>query len=584
MTASQSDTPPPFDPVNVVEINSITDGKIINVNLYSGRAEITRLYKVNARTGQNKFKITGLPDVLDHDSVRVEGRGSATIHDVIMSEAPVKRASSTSPALEALKMKRSRTKNALDRCNELLASLGSYLGTAHVKHIAANDLGSFVDNYTTTCERLDERVIELKQELEVIDADLKAARDALGIARESELLRQQIAISVFVEVGGDVEVVLIYAVWDANWEAAYDIRVETDSKEAPVTLIYKAMITQSTGESWNDIPLTLETATPMFGVEIPSLSNWNISVYRAQPRHYSQHEPQPSIIPLPQLRHSAPGTIFPGSTRSHSRASASPEPPMILHRGLHVSSKGNVSATFKIPGLISIPSDGKSHNITIVELKLDAAMSWVAIPKQDAKVHLKAKIKNASEYTLLQGSGSVYVDGSFISRSNVPLVSPQESFDCPLGLDPTIRITYHPRSKKTTHSGLYRKTINHAYSQRITIFNTKTIPIKDLKVVDQIPVSEDSQVTVKLTSPALTLPVPASENSKNSNNKVLLPVSVTKGVSAQWDGADEDSVDRESLGRNGRLNWMCEVPAQEKVNLVLSWEVTASANTPIIGL
>ena len=42
-------------------------------------------------------------------------------------------------------------------------------------------------------------------------------------------------------------------------------------------------------------------------------------------------------------------------------------------------------------------------------------------------------IKNASDYTLLAGQASVYVDGSFISRSDVPAVSPQESFDCPLG-------------------------------------------------------------------------------------------------------------------------------------------------------
>ncbi|KAF8877365.1 hypothetical protein BD779DRAFT_1677356 [Infundibulicybe gibba] len=557
MTTSQSDTPPPFDPVNIVEINSITDGKIVNVHLYSGRAEITRLYRVNARTGQNRFSITDLPNVLDRDSLRVEGRGSATIHDVTMSETPAKEAPSTSPAFEALEVKRSRTKNALDRCNELLASLGSYLGTAHVKHIAANDLGSFIDNYTTTCERLDERVIELRQELEAIDADLKVARDALGIAQENELLRQQVAISVFAEVGGDVEVVLIYAVRNANWKAAYDIRVETDGKETPVTLIYKAMIMQTTGESWSDVPLILETITPTFGVKIPSLSDWNISASRDQTWKSSRRKSSyQSVLPVPSR---------------FSMAAPPLEPQMMSHRGLDVSSKGNVSATFRIPGLISIPSDGGSHNITIVELKLDAIMSWVAVPKRDAKVHLKAKIKNASEYTLLQGSGSVYVDGSFISRSNVPLVSQQESFDCPLGLDPTIRIIYHPRSKKTTHSGLYTKTINHVHSQRITIFNTKTIPIKGLKVVDQIPVSEDSQITVKLTNPALTLPVPP-------------PVSVTGGVSAQWDGADEDDVDRESLGRDGKLNWMCEVPAQEKINLLLSWEVTASANTPITGL
>jgi hypothetical protein len=38
------------------------------------------------------------------------------------------------------------------------------------------------------------------------------------------------------------------AVHSANWSAGYDIRVNMQTKETPVTLIYKAAITQSTGE------------------------------------------------------------------------------------------------------------------------------------------------------------------------------------------------------------------------------------------------------------------------------------------------------------------------------------------------
>jgi hypothetical protein len=123
------------------------------------------------------------------------------------------------------------------------------------------------------------------------------------------------------------------------------------------------------------------------------------------------------------------------------------------NRGLVVSSKGDVTATFSVPGLMTVPSDGASHNVTITQLELEAVMSWISVPKKSPKAHLtvrshryfflgpslfisdytQAKIKNESEYTFLSGVASVYVDGSFISRSDVPAVSPQESFDCPLG-------------------------------------------------------------------------------------------------------------------------------------------------------
>ena len=40
---------------------------------------------------------------------------------------------------------------------------------------------------------------------------------------------------------------------------------------------------------------------------------------------------------------------------------------------------------------------------------------------------------NTSEYTLLTGQASVFVDGSFIAKANMPAVNPQEKFDYSLG-------------------------------------------------------------------------------------------------------------------------------------------------------
>jgi len=251
--------------------------------------------------------------------------------------------------------------------------------------------------------------------------------------------------------------------------------------------------------------------------------------------------------------------------------------------GAAVTSKGNVSATFRVPGLVSIPCDGDAHNFTIVELGLKAAMSWVAVPKIDAKTHLNARITNASEYTLLTGNASVYVDGSFISRSVVPAVSPQESFDCPLGLDPSIRITYHPVLKTRSQSGFYTKSATHVFSQRITVHNTKTVAIGRLKIVDQIPISQDSQIEVRLMTPALTIPAEGSNSTSKGGVKPQV-LNVSTGVVAQWDGVDEPGSDLEALGVDRKVKWVCSIPAQGKINLSLEWEVTAPARATVVGL
>ena len=158
------------------------------------------------------------------------------------------------------------------------------------------------------------------------------------------------------------------------------------SKDKPITLIYKGTITQDTGEDWNDVPLTLETAMPTFGVDVPTLTPWTLSVFnpaivkmkRSRSIGMPSASPFASLAVAPQLISSLRG-----------RASESSESLEIQHRELQVSSKGYVSATFGIPGLINIPSDNVGHNVTIVKLSLDATMNWVCVPKKDTRVHLK---------------------------------------------------------------------------------------------------------------------------------------------------------------------------------------------------
>ena len=63
-------------------------------------------------------------------------------------------------------------------------------------------------------------------------------------------------------------------------------------------------------------------------------------------------------------------------------------PPTILPQVAMVSSLGDVSATFGVPGLTTIPSDGAQHTVTIALLKLDAKLCWVSVPKRDPKMYL----------------------------------------------------------------------------------------------------------------------------------------------------------------------------------------------------
>lgn len=162
------------------------------------------------------------------------------------------------------------------------------------------------------------------------------------------------------------------------------------SKDKPVTLVYKGTITQDTGEDWDDVPLTLETATPTFGVSVPTLDPWTLSVYQYYAMKKSKSIGSGRWFNAEQESMRMRGAVpQPAPAAAGSAAFADAPPSVIQHRGLQVSSKGYINATFGVPGLISIPSDNVGHNVTIVKLSLDATMNWICVPKKDLRVHLK---------------------------------------------------------------------------------------------------------------------------------------------------------------------------------------------------
>lgn len=55
----------------------------------------------------------------------------------------------------------------------------------------------------------------------------------------------------------------------------------------------------------------------------------------------------------------------------------------------NVTSSGNVNATFRVPGLTTVPSNEEDRSVTVADLNLPAVISWLCIPKLGSNVHLE---------------------------------------------------------------------------------------------------------------------------------------------------------------------------------------------------
>lgn len=302
---------------------------------------------------------------------------------------------------------------------------------------------------------------KLKEELNGITMEFLDRRNALHIDSENARKRgTRVTVIVLADNSGLAELSLTYVVKNAWWMPHYDLRasIANDSKsQSKVSLHYRASISQKTGEDWSGVQLTLSTASPILGTEVPTLAPYWIgpqqSYKRASGHVYERtSRSPPMMVIVPEtIRVPPPNTLtddrrtWHGSRSSRSRSpspspmqqqtavlmdsfASVPEPPGFFRGMESNAAEGAVSTTFSIPGLSIIPSDSdkekQTHKVSIAELQFDLVeLEWITVPKDTSSVFLRCKVKNNSKYMLLSGQANIFLNGSFVAKSFIPVSS-----------------------------------------------------------------------------------------------------------------------------------------------------------------
>ncbi|KAG8729594.1 hypothetical protein FRC11_008416 [Ceratobasidium sp. 423] len=564
---------------NRITINSAEhDDLIESVTVFqSNRAEIKRRVNLDLKKGQNHIRIERLPSGVNEDSIRVDGTGTAVIFDVIY-HAPSRDGGRTAAATTDLRRVLETLQKERSVAQEQSEFLANYGRTLDSKSINIEDVQRFLDMFGPRQLAIAKRIQELDAQIDKTQEELnetqrKEFEDARGAQRGTA-----ITVTVLAETDGQAELMLTYVVSDASWTPLYDVRAsiaKTPDGTSTIALHYRASITQTTGENWPDVALTLSTASPQLGSSVPKLAPWRVGF------------PAPVTIQSPVLRSAGPmmkrrsmrmsSSVEPEV--AYATLCSAPLPPMAL-RQAHVESTGVLNTTFGIPGRSDIPSDEGSHKVVIVVLDLQAELEWVCVPREKESVFLTCKVVNSSEFTLLPGEASVFMDDNFVSKSQIEHVSPNESFKTSLGVDSALRVTY-PAAKTLNRTAAQsgfafmskEKHSVSAQSQRITIRNTRPASAT-VRVLDHLPVSTDARIKVNVLSPsgldtAAAPTSPSSEGVDEGKRKENPWKDLQKGLKARWAPLE--------AGGEGTVEWSCDIAPSDEAELELSWEVSAPA-------
>ncbi|KAG9033976.1 hypothetical protein FS842_003859 [Serendipita sp. 407] len=414
-----------------------TQSKVHAVTVFQAdRAEVVRLFKVDLKSGQNEVDISQLPTVLDEDSIRVDGVGGNAIISDVIYHPPTSSDSDRKheEAVKELQQAKSVLEQELAIYKKQEDILQTYSETLKGADTDGAKLSDFLDIYAKRQTGIDGKVRELKEQVNEIDEKITKEGELWSADKEGKKRAARVTVVVSAEHDGEAEICLTYMVSNASWRPLYDLRATVGPTKTSIVLHYRANITQSTGEDWKEVELTLSTASPQLGSTIPSLKPlWVNPIYnmvRSNRFKGGFGGGGGSYLMEQEGKALEMSEVVLGS-QSMVRRSRSPILQAAMLLPDTIPFEGTMSTSFFIEGLSTIPSDtdvtSQAHNVTVSVIDLTADLQWITVPKEQTSAFLQAQIKNTSTYMLLPGKTNVFLDDNFVSKSfiDVSMVSHQ---------------------------------------------------------------------------------------------------------------------------------------------------------------
>jgi uncharacterized protein (TIGR02231 family) len=486
------------------------DSRISAVTVYQDRAVVTRTATVQLGGGTAELVFANLPQALNEQSLQVSGKGTAqaSILDVSAKQTyvdytPDARVKELEDQLKAFgKQMRGfdDRANLLNTQQTMLDRMEAALFAPPTKDVPRPELNQFTTSLNFLIEQkgklvteraaLDEQREELQNRANTVQAQLQQLRGAGGKAFKT------VTVRVAAAQAGSLELSLAYTVPGASWVPSYDARVA--SSERTVQLDYFGIVRQSTGEDWKDVALTLSTARPSLGGAAPVLSVWQLDLYN--PIALREQEARSRRNEMMMAKAAAPAAVNMQTLTSNDGGVNGDFEAKDAAFAAATLEAGATSASFRIAVSSSIPSDNSPQKVPVTSASLKAVPEYLTVPKRQTAAFLTSKVVNSSEFPLLGGAMNVFLDGTFVATSGLRTVMSGEKFDLALGVDDGIAIKHKRVQKFTEDTGLTNSGKRITYEYLLTVQNNKKT-MERVVVADQVPLSRNEKIVVKLLSP-----------------------------------------------------------------------------------
>lgn len=470
----------------VAETQKETPSTIKEVTVFRQGAQVLREGKASLAAGRSVLVFSGLSPQLDPKSVQVGATGDFMILSVnhkrdylkgTVVDADIKALQNQLIALQD-KWEREQALMQVAQEEESLILANKSIG-GQQNGVSIQELRAAAEFYRARLAEIKLQKIDINKRMAALQEDISKIQGQLNEvnARRQGPLTSEIWVTVDAEAATQATFRISYLVNGASWTPQYDLRVKDISQ--PVKLTYKADISQSTGEDWNDVKLTLSTGNPTQSGARPSLQPWWLA---------------PAIVyQLDQYRRQMPMATMTESAKDDAAGYA--EKPAAAGPVVTQQEK-TTTVEFRIETRYDIPSNGLASTVAIANYELPATYEYYAVPKLDRDAFLTALVTNWEQYNLLSGAANLFFEDTFVGQTVIDVSQTRDTLLLSLGRDKSVNITRTKQKQYANRQFIGNKT-TETIGWEIAVRNKKKQAVKII-IDDQYPISTNDEIEVKL--------------------------------------------------------------------------------------
>lgn len=551
--------------------------EITEVSVHRGSALVTRHGVVPE--GSARVEVAGLPATLLPDSVRLRVDGGEA-NAIEVREA--RTAAAADPRIAELERRRDALVRAQEEAADRLAletalrarleGLLDQEAALHAREVASGraNPSAWNDDFTwLDCELRAARKAERDalRAVESAKADVESAGAELGrLAQGGPARGFVVSFDVVAQRQGALDLKLDYLVQGASWTPRYDLRADRELRQ--VDLVYRAEVSQQSGEDWKAVDLWLSTAEPHRGVCGP----------KAQPLWLTLAPPERAKLGRLEARFGVLADAADDKEKGDLSRPGNPESAFAA-----VENEG-LSVRYRLARKETIESRPGSSTVLVGRAALAVTGERVTTPALDPGVWLRGRTRNTSDYVLLPGPSAVFFGNDFVGPSALALVRPGQEFTLDLGLDAGLKVERVHVADSTGKAGFFRSKREKIDRWRIRVENHGALAAAGqrqvtVQVREVLPRVKDDKIEVELTDCAPKLATGGRFERDREERGVLtweLPVADGANAEIDWQSRIVWPEDDEIVALQGSVVPLVRGPAGELLVLALALAISSS--------